>query len=129
MPTWLLVDGPLLRATDGGKLTHAPLQPGSVYDHVTKSVEQAYFISLKQAEPDLELDLCGHDPKKPKWGSHFMRRWADKRANDTMERAGTDPDTVNEAFGWEQGQRKKKQQLRYRGGTAIRKLARLNLFM
>ena len=36
-----VVPGPLLRATDGKKLTHMPLQPGSTYAHLSKSIEQA----------------------------------------------------------------------------------------
>ena len=68
-----------------------------------------------------------------KFGTHWMRRKADKVAVgvpvDNMEKSGVDADTINEAFGWKQRARNKKQQFRYRGATELKKLAKVNLYL
>jgi len=123
------VDGPLLRATDGKKITHMPLQPGSTYSHLSKSISNAYDVSRKMAEPDTELDLGAQDPEDPKFGNHWARRKADQVAQDTMEETETTPDLVDEYFGWNQKARKKKQQIHYRGKTEMLKLARITMML
>ena len=58
-----VVPGPLLRATDGKKITHMPLQTGSAYAHLSKAMEKAYFTSRARGVVDQELDLGSHDPR------------------------------------------------------------------
>lgn len=123
------VDGPLLRATDGKKITHMPLQPGSTYAHLSKSISNAYEVSRKMAEPDTELDLGAQDPDDPKFGNHWARRKADQVAQDTMEETETTPDLIDEYFGWNQKARKMKQQIHYRGRTGMLKLARITMML
>ena len=124
-----IVDGPLLRATDGRKVTHMPLQPGSTYTHLSKSITNAYEVSRVMEEPDTELDLGAQDPDKPKFGNHWARRKADQVAQDTMEATETSADTIDEYFGWRQKARKKLQQIQYRGRTAMLKLARITMML
>jgi hypothetical protein len=123
------VDGPLLRATDGKKITHMPLQPGSTYAHLSKSISNAYEVSRQMVEPDTELDLGAQDPDNPKFGNHWARRKADQVAQDTMEETETTPDLIDEYFGWNQKARKKKQQIHYRGKTEMLKLARITMML
>ena len=107
-------------------LTHSPLNPQSTYD-LAECLKEAYFISQSRAEPDLELDLCGHDPAKPKIGNHWARRKADKTAQDAAEELNIPPGVIDEGFGWDQHARNKKQQIRYAGTTELKQLAKLNL--
>ena len=114
-----VVPGPLLRATDGKKITHMPLQTGSAYTHLSKAMEKAYFVSKARGVVDQELDLGSHDPNKPKIGHHWARRKADQVARDSMDTTETVEETIDEAFGWNQKQAKRKQQLHYAGSTEI----------
>ena len=52
-----MVPGPLIRATLGKKLTHMPLATKSTYTHLAGAMEEAYEISSKMEEPDVEFDL------------------------------------------------------------------------
>ena len=124
-----IVPGPLLRATDGKGVTHMPLQPGSSYTHLAKAMEDAYFLSRARGQDDAELDLGNHDPEKPKIGHHWARRKADQVARDTMDVTKTTPETIDEAFGWDQKQAKRKQQLHYAGSTALLKLCRVTMML
>ena len=124
-----IVPGPLLRATEGKRVTHMPLQPGSSYTHLAKAMEEAYFISRATGKDDAELDLGNHDPEKPKIGHHWARRKADQVARDTMDVTKTLPETIDEAFGWDQKQAKRKQQLHYAGSTALLKLCRVTMML
>ena len=106
-----------------------PLQPGSSYTHLAKAMEEAYFISRATGKDDAELDLGNHDPEKPKIGHHWARRKADQVARDTMDVTKTLPETIDEAFGWDQKQAKRKQQLHYAGSTALLKLCRVTMML
>ena len=122
-----VVPGPLLRATDGARITHMPLQPGSTYRHLSTAVEQAYHISRAMPEKDTELDIGGHDPDKPKIGNHWARRKADQVARDNMDELEIKEEDIDDGFGWNQKQRKRKQQIHYSGKTELLKLARLTM--
>ena len=102
------------------------MNPQSTYD-LAECLKEAYFVSQAKPEPDLELDLRGHDPAKPKIGNHWARRKADKVAQDAAEELGIAPGDIDEGFGWDQHARNKKQQIRYAGTTELKKLAKLNL--
>ena len=71
------VPGPLFRATHGDVLSHMPLAVDSSYKHVIGALKEAWVISSKMKEDDLELDLEGLDA--PKWAHHTFRRTADCR--------------------------------------------------
>ena len=120
-----VVEGPLLRATHGPKVTHMPLQPGSTYTHLGDAMLEAYSISAKLPELDTELDLGGCDPEHPKMGNHWARRKADQVARDNMNEMEVDEELIDEQFGWNQMARRKKQQIHYSGTTELLKLARL----
>ena len=78
-------------------------------------------------EKDTELDLGGHDPLHPKVGNHWARRKADQVARDNMEELGISEDLIDDGFGWNQKDRKRKQQIHYSGRTELLKLARLTM--
>ena len=124
-----VVDGPLLRATDGKSITHMPLQPGSTYGHLSKAVEKAYFHERAVGTRDQELDLGNHDPENPKIGNHWARRKSDQVARDSMEVTKTTEGLIDEYFGWDQKQARKRQQLHYRGSTDLLKLARVTMML
>lgn len=122
-------DGPLLRATEGSRLTHMPLQPGSTYAHLAKGIEDAYFLSRRRGDVDQELDIGSHDPEKPKIGNHWARRKADQVARDTRKETDTDEETIDETFGWNQREAERKQQVHYSGSEDLLKLARVTLML
>jgi hypothetical protein len=124
-----VVPGPLLRATDGKKVTHMPLQPGSTYGHLATSIKQAYFKSQAMEEKDVELDLCEQDPANPKFGNHWARRKADQVAQDTKTETKTEDETIDEGMGWNQKVRKKRMSTHYKGKTALMKLARITMML
>ena len=56
-------------------------------------------------------------------------RKADQVARDTMDITKTSPETIDEYFGWDQKQAKRKQQLHYAGSTALLKLCRVTMML
>ena len=46
-----------------------------------------------------------------------------------MDVTKTLPETIDEAFGWDQKQAKRKQQLHYAGSTALLKLCRVTMML
>ena len=78
-------------------------------------------------EKDTELDIGGHDPDKPKIGNHWARRKADQVARDNMDELEIKEEDIDDGFGWNQKQRKRKQQIHYSGKTELLKLARLTM--
>ena len=75
---------------------------------------------------DTELSLLGD---KPKFGNHGNRRKADKVACETMHVTGSTDGEINDHFGWEQKERKKKSQLHYKGSTHRVKRARVTMML
>ena len=124
-----VVPGPLLRATVQGspkKLTLMPLQPGSTYAHVPTALYKAWEMNEKAGVKDAELDLLGD---KPKFGNHGNRRHADKVATETKDLTGCTEGEIDDHFGWDQAQRKKKSQLHYKGRSDRLKRARVTMMM
>ena len=92
-----------------------PLSPGSTYAHVPKALTEAWEINvLREGVIDTELSLMGD---KPKFGNHGNRWKADKRACETMDVTKATVGEINDNFGWEQKERKKKSQLHYKGNN------------
>ena len=121
--------GPLLRATAVGNvniITHMPLSPGSTYAHVPRALTEAWEINERDGVVDTELVLAG---TKPKFGNHGNRRNADKRACDTKDDTGVTTGDINDHFGWEQKERKKKSQLHYQGSAHRNKRARVTMML
>jgi hypothetical protein len=124
-----LAEGPLLRATVQGRpklLTHMPMQRGSTYAHVPTALVKAWKINVSEGVVDTELDIAG-DKFTP--GNHGNRRHADKKATDTMQVTGCDTGDLDDHFGWDQAERKKKSQLKYRGKTHRNKRARVTMML
>ena len=75
---------------------------------------------------DTELSLLG---EKPKFGNHGNRRKADRVACETMEITGSSIGDINDHFGWEQKERRKKSQLHYKGSSHRNKRARVTMMI
>ena len=76
-----VVKGPLIRATDGGRLTDTPLETGSSYSHSTKALKLAYELLRGRGEEDLELAVEEDESGKPvlKFAHHSNRRFSQTR--------------------------------------------------
>lgn len=77
-----IVEGPLLRSTDGHSWSHMPLDPSTTYGTLHKIFDEAYVLANPEGDPDPWLDLQGLD--SPLWGHHSLRRCADTVARATM---------------------------------------------
>ena len=122
-----IVPGPLFRATHGDVLSHMPLAVDSSYKHVIGALKEAWVISSKMKEDDLELDLEGLDA--PKWAHHTFRRTADKIARDTLEETGCNKADIDDMFGWKQAERAKDMQTHYAGRRERSVRARLTMMI
>ena len=120
----------LKRASEKTKLRNyrAPLH-SNAGDSRLRNGEGILSEQGKRSGRSKELDLGSHDPNKPKIGHHWARRKADQVARDSMDTTETVEETIDEAFGWNQKQAKRKQQLHYAGSTEILKLARVTLML
>ena len=81
-----VVKGPLIRATDGGRLTDTPLETGSSYSHSTKALKLAYELLRGRGEEDLELAVEEDEAGNPvlRFAHHSNRRFSDKVARDLI---------------------------------------------
>ena len=131
-----MVPGPLIRATLGKKLTHMPLATKSTYTHLAGAMEEAYEISSKMEEPDVEFDLQGLDA--PKWGNHSLRRHSDKVARESLKKhteMGLEGQVTKQLidffYGWLLKDMNKDMQWHYAGldRWARRALARVSMYM
>uniref|UniRef100_A0A7S2IKX2 Uncharacterized protein n=1 Tax=Haptolina brevifila TaxID=156173 RepID=A0A7S2IKX2_9EUKA len=93
-----VVDGPLLRATDGSRISHMPVDPSTTYPTWHKMFDKAYELANPEGDPDPWLDLQGLT--EPLWGHHSLRRLADTVARVTMDRTGVREDDIDLIFGW-----------------------------
>ena len=78
---------------------------------------------------DTELSLLG---EKPKFGNHGNRRKADRVACETMDLRCNwvlNFGDINNHFGWEQKERRKKSQLHYKGSSHRNKRARVTMMI
>ena len=90
-------------------------------NHLSEAVE----------EKDTELDLMGSDPRKPKFGTHWARRKADKTARETRGETEATEDDIEDQLGWRhrQKERRKVQQLHYNGTRELAKKARTTMML
>lgn len=105
------IDGPLLRSTDGSRLSHMAIDPTSTYPLLHKIFDAAYVQANPTGDPDPWLDLQGLD--EPLWGHHSLRRMADTVARATMARSGSTEQDIDLVFGWQEKMYSKKMQLHY----------------
>ena len=107
-------------------ITHMPMKPGSSYAHVPKALAEAYEVNAKEGVVDAELDLTR---EKPKFGNHGNRRHADKVAQDTRPITGVTEGEIDDFFGWDQRQRKKRSQLHYHGRAERERRAMVTMML
>ena len=93
-----IVPGPLLRSTDGQRISHMPVDPSTTYGTLHKMMDEAYSLANPTGDPDPWLDLQGLD--EPLWGHHSCRRCADSVARATMSQTGATEDDIDLTFGW-----------------------------
>ena len=93
-----VVPGPLIRATNGNKLTHMPYSPGSTHVHLVPAMIKAHERVKASGQADPEYDETT-DPD-PKFGNHSNRRHADRVALRNAAKTGATKDDINFFFGW-----------------------------
>ena len=91
-----------------------------------KALTEAWEINTREGVNDTELNLIG---EKPKFGNHGNRRKADKVACETMDMTKATVGEINDHFGWEQKERKKKSQLHYKRSNHRNKRARVTMML
>ena len=120
--------GPLIRATSGTQLTHMPLSPDSTYKVLHKVMDEAYqMANSTKSGPDPELDLMG--ALAPHWTHHTWRRYADKRARETMEETGATTVDIDLFFGWQEAFYRKQMQIHYAGRRDRVKRSRVTMMV
>ena len=117
----------LTRMGEHDRFSHMPLNTSSTYRHLIKAMYEAYEISQKMPEPDIDLDLEGRD--QPQFGNHANRRYGDKNATDNKHKTHATKGEIDDHFGWDQKNRKKDSQLHYHGRTERLKRARVTMFI
>ena len=103
--------GPLLRSTDGDRVSHMPLDPSATYATLHRIFDDAYDLANPEGDPDPWLDMQGMD--EPLWGHHSFRRMADTVARATMERTGATEQDIDLIFGWNEKMYSHKMQCHY----------------
>ena len=106
-----VVEGPLLRSTDGNTVSHMPLDPSTTYTTLHAIMDEAYARSNPDGDPDPWLDLQGLDD--PLWGHHSFRRCADTVARSTMARTGVSEQDIDRVFGWLEAMYSQRMQYHY----------------
>jgi len=106
-----VVPGPLLRATDGQRISHMPVDPSTTYGTLHKMMEEAHSLANPPGDPDPWLDLQGLD--EPLWGHHSFRRCADSVARATMSQTGSTEDDIDLIFGWQEKMYNQRMQYHY----------------
>ena len=129
-----VVKGPLIRATDGGRLTDTPLETGSSYSHSTKALKLAYELLRERDEEDLELAIEEDEAGNPivKFAHHSNRRFSDKVARDTSDVTGATITDIDCIFGWNEQERERSMQQHYAGldlASRIERLARVTMMV
>ena len=104
-------EGPLLRSTDGGTLSHMPLDPSSTYGTLHAIMDDAHELANPEGDSDPWLDLQGLD--SPLWGHHSFRRLADTVARATMAKSGASEQEIDLVFGWQEQMYSRKMQYHY----------------
>jgi len=122
-----IVPGPLLRSTDGKRISHMPVDPSSTYGTLHKMFDEAYVLSNPDGDPDPWIDLQGLD--EPLWGHHSLRRLADTVARATMHRTGVDESDIDLTFGWQEMMYSRKMQYHYESRFNRDKRYRVTMYL
>jgi hypothetical protein len=122
-----LVDGPLMRSTDGGRISHMPLDPSTTYGTLHAVMDEAYELSNPEGDPDPWLDLQGLD--SPLWGHHSWRRLADTLARATMARSGVSEQDIDLVFGWLENMYSQRMQYHYETRFNRERRYRVTMFL
>ena len=113
-----VVKGPLLRASFGKLITHMPLDESGVSLHVVAAMRLARERIEEEGIVDPEFDT----QLGAVWGTHSMRRQADRVATRTRLETGVTERMVNMVFGWELKKLREEMQVWYAGLDRLQRL-------
>ena len=124
-----LISAPLICATTGGakaRPTLMPLSSGSLTGGVMKRwlVEAARAANMDINDPDPDLNIAISDIEKAKWGTHSLRRFADKRVKLRCEELGLPSTVVDAMMGWKEAERAHDMQDHYDEKNLMQRLER-----
>ena len=112
------VKGPLLRASWGKLISHMPLEESGVGLHMVAAMRQARELIEEEGVIDPEFDVQLGEI----WGTHSLRRQADRVATRTREKTGMTTKQVNMVFGWELKKMREEMQIWYAGLDRVQRL-------
>ena len=113
-----VVSGPLLRASMGKLITHMPLEESGVANHLVAAMR----LAREQIEEEGVLDPEFDTQLGVIWGTHSMRRQADRVATRTRGKTGVSVQQVNMVFGWELKKMREEMQVWYAGLDRLQRL-------
>ena len=113
-----VIHGPLLRASLGKLITHMPLEESGVANHVVMAMRMARELIEAEGLVDPEFDT----QLGAIWGTHSLRRQADRVATRTRGDTGATVKQVNAVFGWELKKMREEMQLWYAGLDRLQRL-------
>ena len=124
-----LISAPLICATTGGaraRPTLMPLSSGSLTGGVMKRwlVEAARSANMEINDPDPDMNIPVGEIEKAKWGTHSLRRLADKRIKLRCEELGLPASVVDAMMGWKEAERAHDMQDHYDEKNLMQRLER-----
>ena len=114
-----VVKGPLLRASLGKLITHTPLEESGIANHVVVAMRLAREMIEAEGLIDPEFD----QQVGAIWGTHSLRRQADRVATRTRADTGATSQEINAVFGWELKKMREEMQVWYAGLDRMQRLA------
>jgi hypothetical protein len=112
------VKGPLLRASWGKNISHMPLEESGIGLHMVAAMRSARTLIEEDGLIDPEFDT----QFEAVWGTHSLRRQADRVATRTREQTGMSTQQVNMVFGWELKKMREEMQVWYAGLDRVQRL-------
>ena len=113
-----VVKGPLLRASWGKQISHMPLEESGVRAHVVGAMRMSREIIEQEGLVDPEFDAQLGEI----WGTHSLRRQADRVATRTRSETKVSKLQINMVFGWELKKIREEMQQWYAGLDRLQRL-------
>ena len=99
-----------------------PLQSSSVYGSMKSYlVKSALAANIDPSDPDPDLGMPVSEIRMAAWGSHSLRRNADRRARDFCLQRNLPLEKVDKLFGWREAEHERDMQLHYDEDTLARR--------
>ena len=124
-----LISAPVVCATTGGARARPTLMPLSS-SSLTGGVMKRWLIEAARSangdvndpDPDMNIQVCDID--KAKWGTHSLRRLADKRVKLKCEELNLPPSVVDAMLGWKEAARAHDMQDHYDEKSLLQRMER-----